>query len=215
MKLIIYQIAKFFVWLYLHAIFRFQVQGRHYIPRRGGVLLAANHVSAYDPPVVGSVIPRPAYFLAKKELFDNPIKNLIMSLARCIPVDRADIGRGTLKRINDLLQRGQAVLMFPEGTRSRSGEINSAKDGVGMIAAHNKVDVVPVHVAGLYKVRGSIFRRPRIFISFGEAVPVASLLAETQQPRREIYRAITAAVFERIRELGNGAASVPHPHYSS
>jgi len=205
MKLLIYRIAKFFIWLYLHAIFRFQVRGRDNIPGQGGVLLAANHVSAYDPPVVGCVIPRPAFFLAKKELFDNPLKKLVMTLVRCIPVDRADIGHATLRRINSLLKRNEAILLFPEGTRSRSGQMSSGKDGVGMIAAHNNVDVVPVHVAGLYKVRGSIFRRPRITITFGKPVAVSRLLAEAQASSRERYRMVSAAVFERIRELGNGA----------
>ena len=205
MKVIIYRVAKSFVWLYLHAIFRFHVSGRQNVPKRGGVLLAANHISAYDPPAVGCVIPRPAYFMAKKELFDNPLKNLIMSIARCIPIHRGDVGRATIKRINELLNQGQAILLFPEGTRSRNGELIAGKEGVGMIAAHNKVDVVPVHVAGLYKVRGSIFRRPKISISFGEPVRISSVIAESGLHRRESYRAITAAVFERIRELGSGS----------
>lgn len=209
MKLLIYRIAKAVVWLYLHAIFRFQVRGRDNIPRRGGLLLAANHISAYDPPVVGCVIPRPAFFLAKKELFDNPLKKLIMTLARCIPIDRAEVGRSTLKTINKLLQRDEAILMFPEGTRSRTGKMASGKDGVGMIAAHNQVDVVPVHVAGLYRVRGSILHRPRITITFGKPVAVSRVLAEAQSLRREIYHTISAAVFERIQELGNGARLEP------
>jgi len=205
MKLIIYRMAKFFVWLYLHAIFRFKVYGRQNVPKRGGVLLAANHISAYDPPAVGCVIPRPAYFMAKKELFDNPLKNLIMNIARCIPIDRGDVGRATIKRIGELLKQGQAILLFPEGTRSRNGELLAGKEGVGMIAVHNNVDVVPVYVAGLYKVRGSIFRRPKISISFGEPVHISSLIAGSGENRREFYRVITAAVFERIRELGSGS----------
>jgi 1-acyl-sn-glycerol-3-phosphate acyltransferase len=205
MMLLIYRMAKFFVWLYLHAMFRFRVNGRHHIPRRGGILLAANHVSAYDPPAVGCVIPRPAYFMAKKELFDNPAKNMIMKVARCIPVDRGDIGHMTVKRIGELLRDGQAVLLFPEGTRSHSGELGKVKEGVGMIAAQNNVDIVPVHVAGLFKVRGSIFRRPRISITFGEPVRVSSIVAEFGQQGRDLYRKIAAAVFDRIRELGNSA----------
>jgi 1-acyl-sn-glycerol-3-phosphate acyltransferase len=212
MKLLIYRIAKSIVWLYLHALFRFHVYGRDYVPRRGGILLAANHLSAYDPPVVGCVIPRPAYFLAKKELFDNPLKKLIMAIARCIPVDRADVGRDTLRRINALLQKQQAVLLFPEGTRSRDGELRSGKDGVGMIAAQNQVDVVPVHVAGLFRVRGSIFRRPRISISFGKPVSASQWLNNrTTLSRRELYHAITAAVVDRIRELGKAHEQRPMP----
>jgi len=212
MKLLIYWIGKSCVWLYLHALFRFQVKGRDNIPRRGGLLLASNHLSAYDPPVVGCVIPRPAYFLAKQELFNNPLKELIMTLARCIPVDRADVGRDTLQRINTLLQKQQAILLFPEGTRSRDGELRRGKDGVGMIAAHNQVDVVPVHVAGLFRVHGSIFRRPRISISFGKPVSASQWLNNgTTLPRRELYHAITAAVFDRIRELGKAHEQRPMP----
>lgn len=168
-------------------------------------MLAANHVSAYDPLAVGCVIPRPAYFLAKKELFDSRLKRLIMTLVRCIPVDRADIGHGTVRHISALLKAGEAILLFPEGTRTRTGEMGRGKEGVGMIAAQTRVDVVPVHVTGLYKACGSIFRRPRVTIAFGEPVAVASLSAYGEQGRRESYRLITAAVFQRIRELGNAA----------
>ncbi len=205
MMLIIYRVAKSFVWLYLHAIFRFQVYGRQNVPKRGGVLLAANHISAYDPPAIGCVIPRPAYFMAKKELFDNPVKKLGMTIARCIPIHRGEVGRATIKRISELLKQGQAILLFPEGTRSNDGELLAGKEGMGMLAVHNNVDVVPVHVGGLFKVRGSIFRRPKISISFGEPVRISSLIAEAGQNRREFYRAITTAVFERIRELGSGS----------
>lgn len=206
MRLLIYRMAKLCVWLYLHAIFRFQVLGRQNIPRRGGILLAANHTSAYDPPAVGCVIPRPCYFLAKKELFSSRLKRLVLTLARCIPVDRADIGHGTVRRINTLLGSGDAILLFPEGTRTRTGEMGGRKNGVGLIAVQNQVDVVPVHVGGLFKVRGSVFRRPRITIAFGEPITVSAMLAPDNQGRRGGYQLITAAVFQRIQELGKAPA---------
>lgn len=195
------------IQIYLRLRFRIQVQGREHIPRRGKLLLAANHVSGYDPFVIGSLVPRVMYFLAKKELFHNPLFGAVLRfLLHAIPVDRRDIGHTTMRRINQLLTAGEAILLFPEGTRSRSGQIGEAKAGVGMLAAINAADIVPVRVEGLFDTTGSLLRRPRVKVIFGPLLAVAPFL-QNGTAAKEIYREIAAAAIHQIRTLGAAAAT--------
>jgi 1-acyl-sn-glycerol-3-phosphate acyltransferase len=125
----------------------------------------------------------------------------MMRFLHAIPIDRGGIGHATIRRINHLLTAGEAVLLFPEGTRSRTGNIGEGKSGVGLLAAVNQADILPVRVDGLFGSRGSLFRRPRIKITFG---PVLSVLPFLQNgaAAKELYRQITSAVVDRIRAIG-------------
>ncbi|MDZ7361647.1 MAG: 1-acyl-sn-glycerol-3-phosphate acyltransferase [candidate division KSB1 bacterium] len=188
-------------------LFRIQVQGREHIPRHGKLLLAANHVSAYDPFVIGALVPRGLYFLAKKELFQNPVVGVILRVVlHAVPVDRRDIGHTTVRHINHLLENGEAILLFPEGTRSRSGQIGAGKSGVGMIAAANQADILPVRVEGLFGKRASLWRRPRIKVIFGSIISVAPFL-KNGTATKEIYRQIASTVVDRIRVMGTALAA--------
>jgi 1-acyl-sn-glycerol-3-phosphate acyltransferase len=197
---------QFAFQLYFRLCFRIEVLGREHISRRGKLLLAANHVSAYDPFVIGSLTPRALYFLAKKELFINPALGAVLRFLHAIPLDRRDLGHTTIRRVNTLLAAGEAILLFPEGTRSRSGQIGAGKSGVGMLAALNQADVVPVRVDGLHGARGSPWRRPCIKVSFGPVLSVAPFL-NNGAATKEIYREIAAAVLERIRTMGPAVAA--------
>jgi 1-acyl-sn-glycerol-3-phosphate acyltransferase len=193
--------------MYLRLRFRIQVQGREHIPRRGKLLLAANHVSGYDPFVIGSLVPRAMYFLAKRELFQNSLLGAMLRiLLHAVPVDRRDIGHATMRRINQLLAGGEAILLFPEGTRSRSGQIGEAKAGVGMLAAMNAADIVPVRVEGLFGAAGSLVRRPRVKVIFGPLLAVAPFL-QNGMATKEVYREIAAAVIDRIRTMDSAVAA--------
>jgi 1-acyl-sn-glycerol-3-phosphate acyltransferase len=197
----IFRLSQWIVQIYLRLFFRIQVEGKEHIPRRGKLLLAANHVSAYDPPLVGCVVPRVLYFLAKKELFRNPLLGALLRFYHCIPVDRSGFSHTTLRQINRLLSAGEAILLFPEGTRSRSGQVERGKNGVGMIAAMNQANVVPVRLEGLLGVRGSLLRRPRIKVVFGPALSIIPFM-QNGRADKEIYQKITAAVLDRIRAMG-------------
>jgi 1-acyl-sn-glycerol-3-phosphate acyltransferase len=197
---LIFRFLQFVVRMYLSLLFRIQVQGRELIPPRGKLLLAANHVSGYDPFFVGCVVPRVLYFMAKKELFENYWLGALLRFVHAIPVDRRDIGKATVRRINDLIAAGEAILLFPEGTRSRTGEIGEGKAGLGLLAVTNEVDIVPVRVEGLFGVRGSIRRRPRVKIVFGPVLAIAPFL-QNGKANKEIYREIASAVIDHIRAL--------------
>lgn len=202
----IFRLMQFAFQLYCRLLFRIEVQGREHIPRHGKLLLAANHVSGYDPFVIGSLVPRVLYFLAKKELFINPVLGAVLRFLHAIPIDRRDLGHTTIRRVNELLAAGEAILLFPEGTRSRSGQIGEGKSGVGMLAAMNQADIVPVRIEGLHGRPGSLWRRPRIKVVFGPVLAVAPFLGNGAATK-EIYREIAATVLERIRAMGSAVAA--------
>ena len=204
MKRFIFRFSQFLIWLYFSFMFRIEVRGADQIPRRGRLLLAANHISGYDPPLIGSVIPRVAYFMAKKELFRNPLLGALLRFYHCIPVDRAELSPSTIRRVSGLLQHEQALLMFPEGTRTRTGAMLELKAGIGMLACATRSNIMPVRIDGLFNVRGSFRKRPKVTVTFGQPVDITPYL-QNGRAGREIYVAIAAQVSERIRSLAPAA----------
>lgn len=202
----VFRFFQYLFQMYFRLVFHLQIHGRENIPRRGRLLIAANHISAYDPFVIGSVVPRVLYFLAKKELFKNPLFAAVLGFLHAIPLDRREAAHTTFRRASQLLAQGEAVLLFPEGTRSRSGEIGSGKSGVGMLAATNHADVLPVRVVGLAGKTGSWWRRRQIKIIFGAVISVAPFL-QNGTATKEVYREIANTALERIRALAAEVAA--------
>lgn len=190
-------------WLALNCLgrvaFGFKVKGREHIPREGGVVIASNHVSYADPPVVGSAVPREVYFMAKEELFRNPVFGWLISRYNAIALRRAVGDLGAVKKAVELLKQGRAVLMFPEGTRSLSGRLLKPKPGVGLIACLAGVVVVPAHVTGTDRLGRALLRRERLAVSFGEPVDPAGFT--TGAGDRQGYQKLTDEVMRRIEDL--------------
>jgi len=199
-KQAIFKLMQWLVQLYFRLQFRVEVRGRENVPRRGRVLIVANHVSGYDPPLVGCFVPRMVFFLGKKELFAIPGLAQLIRFCNCIPVDREVFSIATLKQIERVLAREEALLLFPEGTRTRNGQPLPWKAGLGMIAARNHADLVPVYIENLFGVRGRIWRRPRVRLTFGRVLLVAPFL-QNGRPGKELYTQIAAAGQLRASEL--------------
>jgi len=197
---ILFRFSQWLVRRCFRAQYRIEVLGQEHIPRKGRLLFAVNHVSAVDPFVVGCHVPRVLYFMAKKELFEHPLLAPLVRFYNCIPIDRAEFSLSSMRRIEKLLQQDEAVLLFPEGTRTKTGKLGPLKNGVAMIAARNNADIMPVYIDGLFRVRGSIFKRPHVCITFGEIVPIAPFL-QNGNASKEVYGEITAEVEERLRRL--------------
>jgi 1-acyl-sn-glycerol-3-phosphate acyltransferase len=148
--------------LFFRSFCRWQVQGRENIPATGGAILAPNHISHLDPPLVGAASPRPVYFMAKRELFSVPLLGKIIRRTHAFPVSRDRPDREALKRAYQLLAAGELLVMFPEGTRSLDGRLQAPEAGFAMIAAKARVPVIPIALIGANRVlpKGSIFARP-------------------------------------------------------
>ncbi len=143
------------------------VSGRENVPRRGSLIVAANHLSYWDPVIVGCVMDRQVHFMAKKPLFEIPVLGPFITAVGGFPVDRGRAGAGTIKLAAALLREGKVLGIFPEGTRSRSGLILPPELGTFLLAAKTDTPVLPVAIAGSRGMAG----RVRVYIGEMMAPP--------------------------------------------
>jgi len=148
-----YWIARFILYILYRIVFRLSYEGTEHIPREGGVMIASNHASFLDPPAIGVAAPRPVSFLAKKELDAVPLVKQLLAVSHSIPIDREGYSKGTLTQVIEHLKKGRAVIVFPEGTRTKTGEFGKAKAGAGLIAVKAGVPVVPCWIEGTYRAK--------------------------------------------------------------
>lgn len=135
--------------------FRTGAGGVEQIPREGGFIVAANHASALDPPVVGVMVPRQTAAFARKTLWKGGVISWWLDTVGVIPVDR-DSGSDVvaIRRVIHALKQDRGIILFPEGTRTSTGELQRAKAGVGFMACHTGVPVVPARVFGTFEAFG-------------------------------------------------------------
>jgi len=188
----------------LRSLGGFSVQGREHIPDVGPALLCPNHTSYLDPPVVGiAVSKRRCCFMAKASLFDIPILGRLIRSWGAYPVDREEGGRKALRLATALLEAGELVILFPEGTRSPDGELLPGEPGAAFIATRLGVPIIPVALWGTDTVlpRGAhrIYRCPT-FVRFGEPIWPPNAAEGGRASRHEI-EALTDELMSRIAAL--------------
>lgn len=194
--------------LWFAAYFRWRVVHSERVPAAGPVILASNHASFLDPPLVGAGVRRHVSFLARETLFNNPVLAAILRSWRVVPVDRdGGTGRG-MRAILQRLDEGGVALLFPEGTRSPNGELQPAKSGVGLIIVKSRAPVVPVRVFGTFEAFGREARFPkprRVTVKYGEPLGFDALRAEAAHCSRtrlkEIYQEAADQTMQAIRNL--------------
>ena len=168
---IFYIIVIYFISIFARLVFRVRVSGVENIPTSGGVIVAANHVSFLDIPLLAYSLIRHANFIAKKELFTIPVLGTLLRLLGAIPIDREKIDRSAIREIMKKLNSGNVVVIYPEGTRSLNGKLQAGKPGVGFIVRMSGKKVVPAAIIGTDKAMpsGSWFLRPYpVTIRFGK-----------------------------------------------
>lgn len=202
----LYALLKPLAVVLMRLLFRLEVRGVEHVPRTGPVLLVSNHSSLLDPPLVGGASPRKLCFLAKAELFRVPVFGRLIRALNSRPVRREGSDARALKDALRVLEEGQALLIFPEGTRGAEGVLREGKPGAGMLAVMSGAPVVPVYVRGSGRAlpRGAVLPRPtRVRVSFGPALTFKPPPAES---RKEHYRTATAEMMRAIAQLKDHAA---------
>jgi glycerol-3-phosphate dehydrogenase (NAD(P)+) len=175
----------------IHVYFRLRRTGREHIPD-GKVILAANHRSFLDPFVIGCCLRRPIYFVAKKELFHNRLVGWFLNCLGAFPVRRGESDAESTATTLALLERGEAVVIFPEGTRHRSGPLHEPRRGVGRLALESGAPVVPIAITGTERARRGWRIRPvRVDIRCGR--PLTFPLVES--PSKHLATEVTARIW--------------------
>jgi len=186
----VYWIARAFLQPALMIFFRLTRLGREHLPS-GGLILAANHRSFLDPFLIGCCVRRPIYFVAKRELFANRLQGWFLNCLGAFPVRRGESDEESVDTALALLERGEAVVIFPEGTRIRHGSVDRPKRGVGRLALESGAPVVPVAVTGSeHARRGWVFRPVKVKVRCGR--PLTFPRANDPSP------ALAEAVTDRI-----------------
>ncbi len=188
-----YAFAKAAVTTIVRTLFRYRVVGAEHVPPDGGLIIAANHVSNFDPPILGISVPRPVSYMAKKELFAMPVLGPVIGRLNAFPVDRQAGGTAALRASIRMLKEGRCVGIFPEGGRNVTGT-NEEKAGAAFLAAAAGVPVVPAAIVGTRKLRPFA----RVTVVFGEPLRIE----RNRQSSQDDVEKGAIQIMQRIRALG-------------
>jgi 1-acyl-sn-glycerol-3-phosphate acyltransferase len=188
--------------------FRWSVFNPERVPLTGGVILASNHASFLDPPLVGSGLHRDINYLARESLFRFPGIGALLRSWNSVPVDRDGGGAAGLKAILERLLDGAGIILFPEGTRTTDGQLQKARSGIGLTVIKSDAVVIPVRTFGTFEAFGRNHKFPRpkkVAVKYGEPMRFEKLRAEAKdcsKPRlKEIYQEVADEIMAAIAKL--------------
>ncbi|MGV3771559.1 MAG: lysophospholipid acyltransferase family protein [Verrucomicrobiales bacterium] len=180
-----------------------------HMPMEGPALVVSNHASYLDPPLVGCGVKRAMCFMGRESLFRFPVMGAILRSWNSIPIDRDGGGAGGLRAVLEKLNEGHAVMLFPEGTRTATGEMQPARSGVGLVVIKSEAAVVPVKVLGTFEAYSRNQKIPRfrkqVQVVYGKPLHFEALRAEaktcTKQRLKEIYQEVADTIMAEIAKL--------------
>jgi len=193
---------------YFRLYHRWEVYDAENVPLGGPAILASNHASFLDPPLVGSAVNREINYMARETLFRFPVIGSILRGVNAVPVDREGGGAAGLRAILDRLFAGGAIILFPEGTRSPDGTLRNAKSGIGLTVIKSDAPVIPARGFGTFAAFNRHHKVPRprkVKVRFGKALDFSALREEAKtcpKPRvKEIYQQVADQIMNAIRSI--------------
>ena len=192
----LYRILSITFQAFFTLFFRARIIGRENMPQDGAVILAANHMSNWDPPLVAAFLSRPVSYMAKLELFQIPVFGRAITACHAFPVKRGAADRGAIKAAIQVLKQGKCLGLFPEGTRSRNGHMRKAEAGVGLIASMTGAPVVPAAVIGTDHIFANGGWFPKLKVVYGKPMVFAG-----DRKDKEQLEAFSQSIMERIAEI--------------
>lgn len=195
-----YYLETFLAKLVLRLVTRWEVRGKENVSTDGPLVVASNHLSVADPPVLAASIQRRVVFMAKVESFRHPIQGPLVRGFGAFPVRRGQVDREALRWAQETLKSGLALGMFPEGTRSVAAKLQEGRPGTALVALRGGAPILPVAVTGTERVRGIgfIFARVPITVNIGQ--PFVLPPVDGKLTRDQLAKA-TKVIMERIAEL--------------
>src|SRR5919198_1316343 len=194
----VYDVARIILTPPTLLVYRGRAIATDNVPASGPVILAPNHFSQWDHFFAGVFLRRRIRFMAKSQLFTNPAIKFIFWHGGPFPIRRGHHDEEAFKTAYEILNRGGCLLMYPEGGRSRSGGLGEPRPGVGRIALHSGVPVIPVAIHGSQGVRKwRKLRFPKVTVQYGEPITFDVV----PQPSREQQLGVATQIFERVHEM--------------
>jgi len=196
-RLVFFVLALFF--------FKYRALGRESVPRTGGVIIASNHASYLDPIFVGIGTSRVLHFMARESLFENFFFSTLIRLVHTFPIKRNFQDVGAMREAISRLKKGKALLIFPEATRTRDGNLQSAKAGISYLAYAAGVPVVPAYIKGSYEVlpKGARSIRPApVRVYFGAPLDFSEFMNQADYKNvSDAYRPFADYIMQQIARL--------------
>lgn len=192
----LYSTIRFFLDAVFKLLFHCEILGRENIPTEGGLIIAANHQSNWDPPLAATFATRPVSYMAKQELFDVPVFGSIIRSMYAFPVKRGAADRNAIKTALQVLAQKKCLGLFPEGTRSKDGKIHKPEAGIALIAAKAKVPVVPTALLGTDKMFGKDVFFPKLRVIYGEPMLFTGDIKD-----KEALQAFSQEIMDRIAQM--------------
>jgi 1-acyl-sn-glycerol-3-phosphate acyltransferase len=203
-----YRVCRWFLTAFFKVWFRLKSREAHHVPPEGPVILASNHASFADPPMVGAAVRRMVNYLARANLFDNPLFGWWLRNVGVVPVDRDGGTASGLRTILGRLKQGCAILLFPEGTRTSDGQLQPARSGIGLMVIKSGAPVVPVRIKGSFEAWGRQHRVPvprRVEVRFGPMLRFDPQVAEaatcSKERLKQIYQEVSDQIMAAIAAL--------------
>lgn len=189
----LYRIIRGLIRPIVFLLYRPKVEGLENFPESGKTIVYSNHISVLDPVIIGCILPRKIHFMAKVELFKNPLFSFILKKLGAFPVKRGTADISAIKNSLQVLKEGKVFGIFPEGTRSRQGGIQHFSHGIASIAHRSKAKIIPIAIKGQYK----LFRP--INIKIGEALNVEHYFS--QKSSTELLDSMSRDMESALRKL--------------